>query len=217
MHGHESIETLLANIQQEAEQLHRNMDKAYRMGLVDDDGICQKRAEFYSRKLQQIGRDLDENEYRFLREQLLEICKLRLVPYEYHPADLGFDQLSTGFLIFTQRLGNLEEMYHHPEPVGKKFPLKMKLKNKGEFVWVDYTFSVMEVKAGTEGWAGYRGFYGTGSIPGYNIGGDLYIKEDDHRLRSVFLAKVYADWKDPIWKTEKETTETEYRFEMAEK
>lgn len=156
-----------------------------------------------------------EEEWKKIDTIFLGKCKLTWVPFQYYPADLGFDELREGVYVLKDRLDELFELYFHTEPVGKTFQLKLKLDNDGSFVWIDYSFSVRRVYAGSGRWGGYKTFYGTSFFRGYCGEVDIYLKEEKGSFKSVAYQKVYIRTEDPIWKKRKTVSEVCYRLDLS--
>ncbi len=158
----------------------------------------------------------DQAEWDSLKKAILSACGLQLVPYEYHPRDPGFDLLTESMYVIKDRLIYLDELYLHPDPAGKTFRMKLKLKNGDGFVWVDYKFEVIGVSAGTGDWEGYRKFDGHGRFPGYSGEATINITERCGALRSVLFQKTYPQHDDPVWQRRKAETAVGYRYELME-
>ena len=157
----------------------------------------------------------DQAEWDDLKQSIMSACGLKLVPYEYHPYDPGFDVLTESMYIIKDRLTYLDELYLHPDPVGKTFRMKLKLENGDGFAWVDYLFEVKGVSAGTGKWEGYRTFEGHGRFPGYAGEANIHITERCSALRSVLVQKTYPQPDDPIWQRRQQETVTGSQYELT--
>ena len=156
----------------------------------------------------------DQGEWEDLKQQILALCGLRVVPYEYDPVDLGFDELAESMYILEHRLLFLDELFLHPDPVGKTFQMILKLKNGDGFTWVDYQFEVTGVSEGTGDRKGFRILKGRGSFPGYAGEASIHITDRGGRLLSVLYQKTYRQPDDPIWQQRKNEPATGYRYEL---
>lgn len=157
-----------------------------------------------------------ENEWQDIENELMKAYRLRWVPFQFFPADIGFDELHEGVHVFQDRIRGLEELYFHSEPIGKKFDLELELTNGDGTVWVDYKISVRRVYAGQDRWKGYKTFEGTGRFPGYGGEVGINIKETDYKLHSCAYQKVYVQSSDPIWSNRKKEPEIRYCRDLLE-
>gem|GEM_PF-4726967 len=218
-HINSIIEHELSSIDGKMESIRRYFD----MGLMPESEILERSVEIAENAEISLARTLqrlcteenmawDQGEWDCLRNTILEHCRLKTVPCEYHPADLGFDELTVSFFISRGGLDRLDEMYAHPDPIGKTFLLKLQLKNKDSFVWVDYRFEVTDVSDVCDDNRSYKKYKGIGMFPGYCGEAAIEITETDDRLLPVLYQKVYPVPDDPVWQRKKEETVTGYRY-----
>ena len=205
----------------------RQVRRAYDQGLIAKNEVLGRAVQIAQETEASLNKTIreicsednipwDPAEWDGLKKTILSACGLQLVPYEYHPRDPGFDLLTESMYVIKDRLIYLDELYLHPDPVGKIFRMKLKLKNGDDFVWVDYRFEVIGVSAGTGDWEGYRIFDGHGSFPGYSGEASINITERCGALRSVLFQKTYPQPDDPVWQKRKAETAVGYRYELKE-
>lgn len=213
------IEKSFSSIDENMERIQRAFD----LGLMPKTEVLDRSVEIAENAETSLSRTLyrfcteeniswDQVEWDHLRNAILKHCKLRPVPYEYHPVDLGFDEITESFLISHGGLGRLQELYVHPDPIGKTFLLKLKLKNKVSFVWVDYRFEVTSVDNAGDDNRTLKRFEGIGRFPGYHGDATIDITETDDLLLTSLYQKVYPVPDDPIWLQRKEETITGYLY-----
>lgn len=213
------IESELSSIDEKMERICRY----FNMGFMPESQVLTKSIGIAKNAETTLGKTLDrlcaeeniswdQEEWDCLRSAIFEHCKLKLVPYEYHPFDLGFDELTGSFLISHGGLDRLDEMNAHPNPVGKRFLLKLKLKCEDSYVWVDYQFEVTNVTNICDDNQPDKRFEGIGKLPGYRGEATLDITQKDGRLMASLYQKVYPIPDDPIWQCKKEETVTCYRY-----
>ena len=213
------IEHELSSIDGKMKSIRRSFD----MGLMPESEVLERSIEIAEKAETTLSRFLhrlcaeeniawDQGEWDCLRNSILEHCRLKTVPYEYHPTDLGFDEFMGSFFISRGGLDRLDEMYAHPDPIGKTFLLKLQLKNKESFVWVDYRFEVTAASDVRDDTRSYKKYEGIGMLPGYCGEATIEITEKDGRLLPVLYQKVYPVPDDPVWQRKKEETVTGYRY-----
>ena len=123
----------------------------YAQGFMSKDELRRSRENEYDRYLSNItddaekrckeqGISFDSNEFSRMASVLAEeraavmrkAIGLKLVPYQYHPADLGFDELvDDGTYIMNNRIVGVGRVYDDPDPVNKSFDLSIMLGNEG--------------------------------------------------------------------------------------
>ena len=219
---HNAVEEALANAGDVLQQVRR----AYDQGLIAKNEVLGRAVQIAQETEASLNKTIreicsednipwDPAEWDGLKKTILSACGLQLVPYEYHPRDPGFDLLTESMYVIKDRLIYLDELYLHPDPVGKTFRMKLKLENGDGFAWVDYLFEAKGVSAGTGKWEGYRTFEGHGRFPGYAGEANIHITERCSALRSVLVQKTYPQPDDPIWQRRKQETVTGSQYELT--
>ena len=208
----------------------------YAQGFMSKDELRRSRENEYDRYLSNItddaekrckeqGISFDSNEFSRMASVLAEeraavmrkAIGLKLVPYQYHPADLGFDELiDDGTYIMNNRIVGVGCVYDDPDPVNKSFDLSIKLDNEGGIAEVPCRLTVDSIKViESDGLTRkeLRGYY---RFTGYCGRAILQVV----RVNDEYLSKSYLDTNknrnDPVWNKPKTTWATGYKYANIE-
>ena len=222
------IQGLVEQAMQECQKALEKSTASYRRIYPPMDELCSWRTKYCTAiesdlktELQRVccesGIEWDQEEWKELQQMIIGACGLKLVPYQFHPYDLGFDRLEDGLLyVFRNRLSGLEEMYQDPSPGGKTFRMILRLEKDGALVPVDFTYECGSAEEGDENGKRCRKYDGYGRFPGYSGAASIHIYHDSDPLVSGMLMKCYARFSEPIWQRRKPTTETAYTYAVLD-